>query len=155
MTVKTKSTILAAVAVTLVCGAASAGETVTYKGTGTFVATRNIMPLANGGAAIHLSNDVVATLEPSQTGFVFGDCAGLGYMSAEGEYSVDAYCSFAETAVDAFDIKAKLKSTVGGTVEVIGGSGKWAGATGTGTIKPKSIAGNRGSYTYEFKITTP
>jgi hypothetical protein len=153
--IKIKSTIPVAVAAALLCGAASAGETVTYKGTGTFVSTRVLLPLANGGAATHLSNDVVATLEPSQTGFVFGDCAGLGYMSAEGEYSVDAYCSFAETEEDAFAIKAKVNPAEGGSVEVIGGSGKWAGATGTGTIKPKYSEGNRGSYTYEFKIMTP
>ncbi len=130
-------------------------NTVTYKGTGTFVATRVALPLANGGAAIHLTNDIVATIEPSQTGFIYGDCAGLGYLSAEAEYSVDAYCSFIESAADGFEIKAKLAVPAGGTVEIIGGRGKWADATGTGTIKPKHIEGSRGTYDYEFEITTP
>ena len=58
-------------------------------------------------------------------------------------------------ATDAFDIRATLKPPEGGTVEVIGGRGKWAGATGSGTIKPKFAEGNRGSYVYEFEITTP
>jgi hypothetical protein len=42
-----------------------------------------------------------------------------------------------------------------GQVEIIGGSGKWAGATGSGTFKRKFSSGNRGTYEYEFTITTP
>ena len=41
------------------------------------------------------------------------------------------------------------------TVEVLGGSGRFDGATGTGTLQPKYAEGYRGSYTYEFQITTP
>lgn len=151
----TRSVFVSALASALVCGVAAAGETVTYKGAGTFVATRVALPLASGGAAIHLSNDVVATIEPSPIGFMRGDCAGLGYLSANGEYSVEAYCTFAESAADAFDIKAMVKPEAGGVVEVIGGIGKWAGATGSGTLKPKFAEGRRGTYNYEFEITTP
>ena len=46
-------------------------------------------------------------------------------------------------------------SNVSGEVEIIGGSGKWSGATGSGTIRPKHSAGVRGSYHYAFEITTP
>ena len=42
---------------------------------------------------------------------------------------MDTYCTFAETGEDAFDIRAKVDEN-GGNVEVIGGSGKWSGATG-------------------------
>ena len=140
---------------TVVGAAAEAGETVTYKGTGTFVASQVTLPLANGGAVVQLFNDVVAIMEPSPTGYVTGDCAGLGYLSPDGQYTVDAYCSFAETTADAFDIRAKLTPGKGGAVEVIGGRGKWAGATGTGTIAAKYSEGSRGTFTYEFQITTP
>ena len=119
------------------------------------MSARVTLPLANGGAAVHLTNDIVAIMEPSPTGYVTGDCAGLGYLSPEGEYSVDAYCSFAETTADAFDIRTTLTPGEGGTVEIIGGRGKWQGATGSGTITPKFSEGNRGSYLYEFTITTP
>jgi hypothetical protein len=44
---------------------------------------------------------------------------------------------------------------VGGTVKIIGGSGKWAGASGDGTLEAKSADGYGGSYSYEFRITTP
>ncbi len=146
------------VAATLACAmctAAWASETITYTGTGTFAATQLVMPLASGGAAVHLSNDIVATIEPSESGFMTGDCAGLGHISADGEYGVSALCSFVENANDAFDIKATLTPAVGGEVEIIGGSGKWQGATGTGTIKARHYEGERGTFRYEFEITTP
>ncbi len=133
---------------------AGAGQTVTYKGTGSFTAHRELMPLANGGAAVHVTNAIVATIEPSKPGFIDGDCAGLGYLAVDGKYSVDTYCTFAETGEDAFDIRAKVDEN-GGSVEVIGGSGKWSGATGSGKLKSKWHEGARGSYTYEFTITTP
>ena len=133
----------------------ASAETITYKGTGTFVASSVTLPLANGGAAMHLTNDIVATIEPSSVGVMKGDCAGLGFLSAGGDYHVDAYCSFVESATDAFDVKAKLTPGKGGSVEVIGGRGKWANATGTGVVTARSAGRRRGSYRYEFTITTP
>ena len=137
---------------TLVC---AAGETVTYKGSGTYVATRALMPLANGGAAVHVANEIIATIAPSdELGFMFGDCAGLGYISPEGALSVQHYCTFAESEENAFDLRTDI-SPDGAKLEVIGGRGKWAGATGTGTVMPKFQEGDRGSYDYEVTITTP
>ena len=80
-----------ALAIAALCAGASAttaGETVTYKGTGTYEVMRSLLPLANGGAALHLMNNTVATIEPSESGFMDGDCAGLGYLSPEGEATV-------------------------------------------------------------------
>jgi len=133
----------------------SAGETVTYRGVGTFVAIRSTLPLANGGAAFQLANDVVATIEPSESGVLYGDCAVLGYAEAGGEYSARAFCTFAETEADGFVIDASIEPGVGGTVKIIGGSGKWAGASGDGTLEAKSADSYGGSYSYEFRITTP
>lgn len=134
---------------------AIADGTVTYTGVGTFVAMRSTLPLANGGAAFHLSNDVVATIEPSDSGVLYGDCAGLGYADADGVYSARAFCTFSESEEDAFAIEASVDPGVGGKVKVIGGSGKWAGATGDGTLVSKDAEGYGGSYQYEFRITTP
>ncbi len=53
-----------------------------------------------------------------------------------------------------FDLKAVTRDE-SGSVEIIGGSGKWADATGEGSVKRKYSAENRGSYEYEFNITTP
>ena len=136
-------------------GNAFAAETVTYRGVGTFVANRSTLPLANGGAAFQLANEVVATIEPSEHGVLYGDCAGLGYADADGAYSARAFCTFAETNVDGFAIDAKVEPGVGGSVQIIGGTGKWAGATGEGTLESKDSGGYGGSYEYEFRITTP
>ena len=133
----------------------ASAETTTYKGTGTFVSSSVTLPLANGGAAMHLTNDIVATIEPSPIGVMKGDCAGLGFLSAGGNYHVDSYCSFVESATDAFDVKAELSPGKGGTVEIIGGRGRWANATGTGKVTARSAGRHRGSYRYEFTITTP
>ncbi len=64
------------------------------------------------------------------------------------------YCTFTASGDDGFDIKAAVRDD-SGSVEIIGGSGKWANATGKGSVKRKYSAGNRGSYEYEFSITTP
>ncbi len=134
--------------------AVSAGETVTYKGLGSYEVMRALLPLANGGAAVHLSHNIVATIDPSESGFIFGDCAGLAYLTVEGSYSGALYCTFTETGDDSFDVKAVTRDD-SGSVEIIGGSGKWANATGKGSIKRKYAAENGGSYVYEFNITTP
>ena len=153
MTMTTKA-ILAGAALVLASSSVWAG-TVTYKGTGHAVTTYVVLPLGHGGGAVHLTNSSVATIEPSEVGFMFGECAGLGYSAKESEeISGEGYCTFQENASDSFDIKAKFGGK-GGDVQVIGGSGKWAGATGTGTFTHKFVEGNRSTFAYEFKITTP
>ena len=141
-------------ATTSVCTTASAGETVTYRGTGTYAVARTVLPMANGGAAIHLVNDTVATIAPSDIGFMFGDCAGLAYLSPTGKVTNSTYCTFSETAEDSFDVHGQGDGTEG-AIKIIGGSGKWAGAAGTGIIKKKWAQDNRGTYVYEFTISTP
>ena len=135
-------------------GAASAGKPVTYRGTGSYVLTRAIMPLANGDAVMHLIHDTIATIEPSESGFIYGDCAGLAHLSVENEYSSQFFCTFTETGGDSFDLRGRDEED-SASVEIIGGSGKWAGATGAGTWKRKWGQDNRGTYEYEIKITTP
>ena len=142
------------VTATSFCGAVSAGEPVTYRGTGNYVVTRMVLPMANGGAAVQLVNDTSATISPSESGFIFGDCAGLAYLSPKGDTSTNVYCTFRELGEDSFDLHARGDGT-SGSVEIIGGSGKWAGATGTGTIKKKWAQDQRGTYEYEFMISTP
>ena len=70
------------------------------------------------------------------------------------DYTADVYCTFRANEQDSFDVKAKTESK-GGTAEVIGGRGKWAGATGTARMNRTSQAENGGTYTFELKITTP
>jgi hypothetical protein len=136
-------------------GSAGAAETVTVTGIGTFVSTSSTLPLANGGAAIHLVNEISATMAPSESGAFYGDCAGLGYRDGEGQLSVRAYCTFEENDSDGFALEASMQGGSEGKVEIIGGRGKWAGASGNGTLKAKSNEGYGGSFDYEFRITRP
>ena len=149
-----RTTALVAIALAASAGA-GAGETVTYKGTGTYSVTRSLLPLANGGAALLLVNDTVAAIEPSESGFMYGDCAGLGYLDADGKSSLNALCTFDVTAADGFVIRIDGDPEAGASTRVIGGRGKFADATGTGTLRRKYVEGDRGSYEFEFKITTP
>ena len=63
--------------------------------------------------------------------------------------------AFNESAEDAFVVEIEHEPGAGGKVAVRGGSGKWAGATGDGTLEPDHAEGYRGSYHYEFRIATP
>ncbi len=135
-------------------GATLAGETVTYRGSGTYFVSRALMPLSNGDAAVHMSNKTIATIEPSESGFIFGNCLGLGYISSESAFTANIYCTFTETGNDSFDIRGSTQDNTG-TIEIIGGSGKWAEASGTGSVKRKYEQEFQGSYDYEFEITTP
>ncbi len=64
------------------------------------------------------------------------------------------FCTFTETGGDSFDLRGRDDED-SASVEIIGGSGKWTGATGAGTWKRKWGQGNRGTFEYEVKITTP
>ena len=150
----TTRVVLVATTLSLITGAVWAGEVVTYRGTGTYVLARTLLPLANGDAVMHLTHDTMATIEPSEIGFMSGDCAGLAHLTADGKYSSRIFCTFTETEGDSFDVRGESKGD-DGTVEIIGGSGKWNGATGSGTLKRKWAEGNRGTYEYEFRIATP
>jgi hypothetical protein len=146
--------ILAAAAALLATSGVALAETVTFKGTGTYSVVRVLMPLSNGGAVLHLSHDTIATVEPSESGFMSGDCAGLGYISPEGEVSIDSVCDFSLNSKDALVIRGEA-DLVGSKIKVIGGSGKYEGATGSGTMRRRWVEGNRGSYDYEITVTTP
>jgi hypothetical protein len=152
---KTIGSVAVALVVAVAGPAASAGETVTYTGTGTYSVTRALLPLANGGAALHLANDTVATIQPSESGFMNGDCAGLGYLSPDGEATMLAICTFDLTRADGFVVRLDGDPKAGSGVQVLGGRGKFENATGTGTLRRTFVEGDRGSYEYEFKITTP
>lgn len=112
------------------------------------------MSLANGDGVLHLTNETIATIKPSERGLIFGDCASLGHITAAGELSTESYCTFRESDKDTLDLHNKATGGEG-MLEVIGGSGKWEGATGTGTVKRKFIEGNHGTYEYELEIKTP
>ncbi len=142
-----------AAAVLLAAAAAGASaEPVTFTGSATYTAQRELLPLSNGGAAVHVTNRVIGTLTPSESsGFIFGDCAGLAYISPEGEVTIDNLCTFMENDEDGFTLRGRA-GIDGGKSEIIGGTGRFAGASGEGRMRRTWLEGDRGSVEYEFRM---
>ncbi len=141
-------------ALCLLAAAAATAETVTYEGSGTYVANRTLLPLGNGGAAVIVSNSSVATFEASESGFIFGECAGLGLASVSGTIKGTIICTFSENDDNSIDITGVVDGDEV-SADVIGGSGKWKGSTGSGVFNRKFEDGPRGSYTYTLTISVP
>ncbi len=145
----------AVLAAAALCAAGSASAaTTTLSGKGTYFVNRDLLPLANGGAALHIKATTVVSAEPSESGIMFGECAGLAHLAEDATYRSRLYCNFTENGDDSFSIQAD-NGMDGGEVTVIGGKGRYKGATGSGTLKPLGEDGGQGRYSYEFKITTP
>ena len=96
---------------------------------------RNQLPLGNGNAVLSLTvAGLVAMSEspPAMWGFA---CAGLGIVDKESKSKVDIYCTFIRNDNDQVDIKGTIDENKSAKIKVIGGSGKYEGATGKGTYK--------------------
>ena len=146
----------AAIGVLLALSAASsqAAEAVIYRGKGTYEVTRTPMRLHSGGAVVIISAQTIATFEPSESGFASGECSGVGYLSPAGDYSTDVYCTFSVRGGDGFDFRARTGS-YGGSLEVLGGTGDWEGATGSGAFIHRFSEGTTVSFEYEIAIDVP
>ena len=148
-------TVTAAVVVAgLTAGPTMAGETVSYKGSGTYTAQKLTLTLGNGDIVFAGWNEGVATISTDPPMLLFSKCMGLGRVTENDDFSNDVYCTFRANDADTFDIKGHSDSN-GGEGEVIGGSGRWAGATGAVRMKRESQTENSGTYTFEIEITTP
>ncbi len=150
----TKTATAALLGLVLATGPTLAGETTTYSGSGTYTAQKLTMTLGNGDIVFTGWNEGVAAISTDPPTVLFGKCMGLGRITEENDFSNDIYCTFRANDDDAFDIKGHSDSE-GGNGEVIGGSGRWAGATGTVRMTRTSQTENSGSYTFELEITTP
>ncbi len=151
-----RSAALLALVATALIGASDAAiaAATTIKGKGTYFVQRELMPLVDGGAVVHTTASTVASSDASDGGVLFGECAGIAHLSSEGKAKGRVYCNFSEGGKDAFVVEADMRLE-GGDVRIIGGSGKFDGATGSGMLKRTGESGGSGTYTYEFSITTP
>ncbi len=142
------------IAMLLVLGPASAGETVSYNGSGNYTAQKLTMTLGNGDMVFTAWNEGMATISTDPPILLFGRCMGLGLIDISDAYSADVYCTFRANDEDSFDVKVRSGAD-GCKAEVIGGSGRWAGATGTASMTRTSEQENSGTYTFEIEMTTP
>ena len=109
-------------------------ENIKYTGTVYAISVQSLMPLGNGDGVVISEVSGVSAMSgnpPSLFGF---NCAGMGIEDAEGKAEIDIYCTFKENDDDSFDLKGTIKQGKG-KLKVIGGSGKYADATGKGTFK--------------------
>ena len=119
----------------LMAASSSAFAAQTEKLTGRIYAepVRTQLPLGNGDAVLNLTvAGLVAMSEspPAMWGFA---CAGLGIVDKESKSKVDVYCTFIRNDNDQIDIKGTIDENKSAKIKVIGGSGKYEGATGKGT----------------------
>ncbi len=135
---------------------ASAGS-MTYTGSASTTSTQVEMPLANGGTVITANATGVAAMNSKSVPnpILFGlRCSGLGMVEGESGGAIEFYCTFMENDVDQFDIKGTEHA--GETkITVIGGSGRWEKATGSGTLKRTATSVNSSRSTFDLTIITP
>jgi hypothetical protein len=129
-------------------------ETATYTGSATSSVTKSILPLGNGGSVVTATSSGMAAISTNPPTLLEMNCAGLGLVSAESSHSTDFYCTFKANENDSLDVKG-TDGPEGGQATVIGGSGRWQGATGSGTFKRVSSSDTSSSSTFELNVTTP
>ncbi len=140
-------------ALPIVCNAGST----TFTGSASTSSTQVQMPLANGATVVTaIATGVAAMTSNSTPNPILMElrCGGLGYAKNETEGSIELYCTFMENEADQFDVKGS--ENAGKTViTVIGGSGRWANATGSGTLTRTSTGTNSSKSTFNLTIVTP
>ena len=162
MNLKKKSLCVAAIALCIMVPLASNAASTTYTGSASISSTQVEMPMANGGTVVTANVTGVGamiTASISNPILLKLRCSGLGY-TVNNTGNLEFYCTFKENDADQFDVKGTEKSGETGktgetVVSVIGGSGRWVNATGSGTLKRASTGTNSSNTTFELTIETP
>lgn len=139
----------------VITNSAVAGQTASYTGTVYASPVKSLMPLGNGdGVLIMQSSGIVAMSGEPPTIHAIS-CSGMGLQKMDNTTTTDFYCNLKENTEDSFDIKGHAGDETGGEFDVVGGSGKWAGATGKGKFVRviQSDEGNKN--VFEVEITVP
>jgi len=129
-------------------------ETLAMSGSLRATVAKTLMPLGNGSSVITASSHGVAAISTNPPTLLDAKCVGMGYLPAEGQPATDFYCTFGANEHDSLDIKG-TDGPAGGTATVIGGSGKWKGATGEGSFKREMSTETTSSSTFQLNLTTP
>ena len=155
MTIAQRSALAGVLALALYSPLAGA-ETVIYTGTGNVTSDEDQMPLANGSSVVTATSRGVAALSTSPPAVMDIRCTGMGVLRADDDYGMVYYCTLVDTRNrgDAFDIKG-IETPDSNKVEIVGGSGRWQGATGAGTVEQLRSSGSTSAFTFTFEITTP
>lgn len=136
----------------LVAAQGAAAETIELTGRVYADRAANLLPLGNGDGAMTVQASGVVAMSGNPPSLFALGCAGLGLVDKEGEATMDVYCSLTEDGENAFDLKGRVHKGEG-TFDVIGGSGRFAGATGKATYKRLGDASS-GTGVLEVKLKT-
>ena len=136
----------------------SAAETTKYTGTVFASPVKHLMPLSNGDAVLMIESSGIMALSGNPPTLNTLTCSGMGYQTVENETTTDFYCNIKENDTDSLDLKGKATGNGNesdGSFSVIGGSGKWKGASGKGKfIRLEKSAGANKTF-LEIEVTTP
>ena len=139
---------------TLVMASTAMAGTKTYNGTGSYVSQDLTMNLGNGNTVFGASSQGMATISTDPPTLLAAKCMGLGLITGENQFGSRGYCTFRNNDIDSFDLFVDSNEK-GGTAKVIGGSGKWQGATGNVRFTRTSTREGGGNFSYELTIKTP
>jgi len=136
-----------------------AGQTTKYIGTVYATPVKHLMPLGNGDAVLIIEIAGIVALSDNPPTLSALTCSGMGLEKADSSTSTDFYCNIKASDEDSFDLKGKATETADGqsqgSFDVVGGSGKWANATGKGKFN-RILKTETGTKTVlEVEITTP
>ena len=146
----------AALAVTLGAAAGAGAETATYTGSGNYVADQDLMPLASGDAVVLGTAQGTVAMSTEPPSLMEVRCSGMGIAKHGGDYGSVLYCAFIDAVDKQHGLDIKGIEREGSTaLEVVGGSGRWAGASGTGTLERIREWSNGGAIRFELSVTTP
>jgi hypothetical protein len=151
---------LSAVMIALLCatGSASAKETTKYTGTVYGHPVIHLMPLGNGDGIVIVEITGIVALSGNPPTVNTLSCSGMGLQKVNNNITTNFYCNVKENTEDSFDIKglaSEINGKSSGSFDVVGGSGKWSGATGKGKFLRvlQTEAGNK--TVMEMSITVP
>jgi len=116
---------------------------------------RNLLPLGNGDGVQIISTDGVIAMSGEPPTIYGITCAGMGIVDLDGNIDMNVYCTITATGDDVLDILGTLKGDGSGGIKVIGGSGKYEGATGSGSYRPFDEQSNeQGQGIIELQVRT-
>lgn len=132
-----------------------AGQTSRYTGTVYATPVKILMPLGNGDGVLIMQSSGIVAMSGDPPTIHAMSCSGMGLQKTDNTTTTDFYCNLKENTDDSFDIRGRAGDETGGEFDVIGGSGKWAGATGNGKFVRviQSEEGNKN--VFEVEITVP
>lgn len=132
-------------------------DTTSYAGTMETYPVKRVMPLGSGDSVISGAADGVATIVVTTGGtpvLLSVICSGLGLLGEDTLKHLDFYCSFTADDDNSFDVHGREDAS-GFKAAIIGGSGRWKGATGTASFERVAVTESSAQTNFKLEMATP